>query len=87
MRRFNSIISGFKSAPRIHSYKAHCPIFQRTIGISTNARKMFGKLPFVFSFEGGKIPTPTTLIVELSVIESMQIPIFKAYLSNNKEMA
>ena len=48
---------------------------------------MFGKLPFVFSFEGGKIPTPTTLIVELSVIESMQIPIFKAYLSNNKEMA
>jgi hypothetical protein len=35
----------------------------------------------------GKIPTPTTLIVGISVIESMQIPIFKAYLSNNKEMA
>ena len=34
-----------------------------------------------------KIPTPATLIVEISVIESMRIPIFTAYLSNNKEMA
>jgi hypothetical protein len=35
----------------------------------------------------GKIPTPAALIVGISVIESMQIPIFKDYLSNNKEMA
>ena len=77
MRHFNSIISGFKSAPRIHSYKVHCQIFQRTIGISTNGQKIFGKLPFFFSFEG-KIPTPATLIVGISVIESMQIPIFQS---------
>jgi len=38
---------------------------------------MFGKLPFFFSFEG-KIPTPATLIVGISVIESMQIPIFQS---------
>jgi len=48
---------------------------------------MFGKLPFSFCFEGGEIPTPTTLIVRISVIKSMQIPISEPYLSNNKEMA
>jgi hypothetical protein len=47
---------------------------------------MFGKLPFPLPFER-KIPTSATLIVGISVIESMQIPISKAYLSNNKEMA
>jgi len=47
---------------------------------------MFGKLPFLLSFER-KIPTPATLIAGISVIKSMQIPIYKAYLSNNKEMA
>jgi len=86
MRHFNSIISGFKSAPRIHSYKVHCQIFQRTIGISTNGQKMFGKLPFPLPFER-KIPTPATLIAGISVIKSMQIPIFKDHLSYNKEMA
>jgi len=47
---------------------------------------MFGKLPF-FSLLKGKIPTPATLIAGISVIKSMQIPIFKDHLSCNKEMA
>ena len=48
---------------------------------------MFGK-PRSFSASlREKIPTPATLIAGISAIESMQIPFFKAYLSNNKEIA
>jgi len=47
---------------------------------------MFGKLLFPLPFER-KIPTPATLIAGISVIKSMQIPIFKDHLSCNKEMS
>jgi hypothetical protein len=48
---------------------------------------MFGKPRSFLAALREKIPTPATLIVGISVIESMQILIFTAYLSNNKEIA
>ena len=48
---------------------------------------MFGKPRSFLASLREKIPTPATLIVGISVIESMRIPISTAYLSNNKEMA
>jgi hypothetical protein len=48
---------------------------------------MFGESRSFLAPLREKIPTPATLIVGISAIESMQIPIFTAYLSNNKEMA
>jgi hypothetical protein len=50
-------------------------------------KRYSARYPFFSALVRGKIPTPATLIAGISGIESMQIPFFKAYLSNNKEIA